>query len=77
MEATCAQRPGFFWYGWVRVPAEGGTTMAAAGMNELAMRVGGFRPGHGDDGFALLVLGMVIFAVLIWALAEPHRSTKG
>lgn len=51
--------------------------MAAAGMNELAMRVGGFRPGHGDDGFALLVLGMVIFAVLIWALAEPHRSTKG
>ena len=53
--------------------------MAAAGINELAMRVGTFRIGHGGNGFALLVLGMVIFAVLIWALAEPHgnQSTKG
>ena len=48
--------------------------MVAAGMNDLAMRFGGFRLGHGGEGFALLALGMVVFAVLIWALAEPHGS---
>lgn len=48
--------------------------MVAAGMNELAMRFGGFRLGHGGDGFWLLVLGIVIFAVLIWALTEPHGN---
>jgi len=48
--------------------------MASAGMNELAMRFGGFRFGHGAEDFALLVMGMVVFAVLIWALAEPHEN---
>ena len=48
--------------------------MVAAGMNDLAMRFGGFRLGHGGEGFALLLMGIVVFAVLIWALAEPRGN---
>ena len=53
--------------------------MIAAGMNDQAMRFGGFRFGHGGEGFALLLMGIVVFALLIWALAEPrgNQSAKG
>jgi hypothetical protein len=53
--------------------------MVAAGMNELAMRFGGFRLGHGGDGFWLLVMGIVVFGLLIWALSPPggSHSAKG
>jgi hypothetical protein len=55
--------------------------MATAGMNALAMvRFGGFRFSHGGgDGFALLLMGVVVFGVLIWALSHSGRneSAKG
>ena len=45
-----------------------------AGINELAMRLGGLQFGHGGTGFALLLMGVVVFGVLIWALAQPHGN---
>jgi len=33
--------------------------MATVGMNDLAMRLGGFRLHHGGDGAALLLMGVV------------------
>ena len=52
-----------------------------AGMNGLAMlRLVGIRAGHaGGDGLALLVMGLVAVAVLIWALSHSERneSAKG
>jgi hypothetical protein len=46
--------------------------MAAAGMNALAMfRFGGFRFGHGGgDAFALLLMGLVAFVLVVWALSH-------
>lgn len=57
--------------------------MLTAGMNALAMvRFGGFRFGHGGgDGIGLLLMGVVVFGVLIWALSHSHsdrnESAKG
>jgi|SRR5580658_1309570 hypothetical protein len=79
--ATRAAHPGFFLYGWARIPAGGGKTMLTAGMNDLAMiRFGGFRFGHGGgEGFALLLMGLVAVGVLVWALShsDHNQSAKG
>ncbi len=48
--------------------------MVTAGMNGLAMRFGGFRFGHGGDGFVLFLMGAVAFGVLIWALSHSERN---
>lgn len=48
--------------------------MATVGMNDLAMRLGGFRLHHGGDGAALLLMGVVALGVLIWALARSDRD---
>ena len=45
--------------------------MLTAGMNELAM----IRFGHaGGDGLALLLMGFVAVAVLIWALSHSDKN---
>ncbi|HVU45927.1 MAG TPA: hypothetical protein VHD85_07375 [Terracidiphilus sp.] len=53
--------------------------MVAAGMTELAMRLGSFRLGRDGDGLALLAMGIVVFGLLIWALSPPggSHSAKG
>jgi hypothetical protein len=49
--------------------------MVAAGMNELAMRLGGFRVFHeAGDGLALLLMGIVVLGLLIWALSPPGSN---
>jgi hypothetical protein len=53
--------------------------MVAVGMNELAMRLGGFRVIHETgDGLALLLMGVVVLGLLIWALSPPggNHSAK-
>jgi hypothetical protein len=45
--------------------------MVTTGMNELAMRLGGFRFGHGGgDAFFLLLMGLVAMGALVWALSS-------
>lgn len=62
--------------------------MLTAGLNALALaRFGGFRLGHGGahDGLALLLIGLAVAAVAIWAVstadgrasAKNHESTAG
>jgi hypothetical protein len=51
--------------------------MLTAGANALALvRFGGARVIHsgGRDGFALLLIGLVVIGVLIWALSGPGRG---
>jgi hypothetical protein len=51
--------------------------MLTAGLNALALvRFGGFRLFHGGsrDGFGLLLIGLLVTGVLIWALSGPGRG---
>ena len=50
--------------------------MLTAGMNALAMmRFGGFRIGHGGGGaLGLLVIGVAVSGILVWALSRPERN---
>jgi hypothetical protein len=48
--------------------------MVAEGMNELAMRLGGLHLSRFGHGLELLLLGMVVVGVLIWALSHPQRD---
>jgi cbb3-type cytochrome oxidase subunit 3 len=54
--------------------------MLTAGMNALAMmRFGGFRIAHGGgDALGLLVMGVAVLGILVWALSrsEHNQSTK-
>jgi hypothetical protein len=50
--------------------------MLMAGINNLAMvRFGGIRVLHSvGEGFALFLIGVAVFGVLIWALSHPDRN---
>lgn len=51
--------------------------MLTAKMNALALaRFGGFRliHGGGQDGFGLLLLGLLVVGVVAWAISRSDRS---
>jgi hypothetical protein len=48
--------------------------MVAAGMNDLAMRFGGWHLHRFGNALELMLLGMVAVGVLIWALSHSERN---
>jgi hypothetical protein len=49
--------------------------MLNAGLNALALaRLGGFRIGHGGDGFGWLLIGLVAIGMGIWTISRTERN---
>jgi hypothetical protein len=48
-------------------------TLFAAGLNALALRLGGF--GHGG-GFAFLLIMLIMVGVLVWAIARSGAESQ-
>jgi len=48
--------------------------MATAGLNALALRIGGF--GHGGGGVAFVLVMLVLAGVLIWAIARSGVESQ-